>query len=488
MKHTTNSTHPLPCAVQLGFAGSRQLFVEAEMDDKSRAQLDAKVVLYLSGCLGRLRQQLRLETNHFLVGMSQMACGADMLFARACLQSTPQPIPQRIVLPQHRAAYLSAIGSNGSPDFTPEQRADAEALLNEKHIIEERVVSHSADRRTQFVDTNTEILRVSDVLICLLRQASPALAGGTNELLERAKVRGTPCLEVRVGLVNGEPTFAEVWHHLDENSSFLRPHLPPELNQGSIHLPTEPLPTITEYCELLKKLVSTQAKGHQQLFKFAAVAIIATHTLATVCATLAVAWHSGDSHHEPFSLFSSGPIPILLIIELIFLAVGFAVHRHLHHSQAARLWAVARVVAELARSSRALEGHQLYLQYLFRLPLPHHFRFLLRTLNVLHLRSTWSLRNDAWQPRRDYYIVNRVDDQIRFYEQRLAEDERRLWTCKWAFTICSLLAIGATLLKLLVTIQSHPPETLLTILGSLAIILPVLAVSGLSWAAALVDE
>ena len=220
-------------------------------------------------------------------------------------------------------------------------------------------------------------------------------------------------------------------------------------------------------------MVSSQAKWHQQLFKFAAATIIATHILATICATLALSLHEHGSEHGP------GPISLLLVIELLLLCAGFGIHRHLHHSHAARVWAVARVVAELARSLRAIGPHHIYLEYLFRLPLPHRFRFLLRTLSVLHLRSTWQNRLAAWEPCREAYVKDRVNAQIDFYEKRLPEDERRLWLCRFAFTACSILAVAATLTKLALMFQTPDviatsKETWLTTLGVLAIVLPVL--------------
>jgi hypothetical protein len=71
----------------------------------------------------------------------------------------------------------------------------------------------------------------------------------------------------------------------------------------------------------------------------------------------------------------------------------------------------------------------------------------------------------------------------------LKEDEFRLSFCQWVFTICSGLAIGVTLVKLALLLhhdwleQWH--EFDLALLGTMAIVLPVLAVGGLSWAAAL---
>jgi hypothetical protein len=497
------STHTLPCVVHLGFAGSRRLFDNASVEPERQVAWQAAVEDHLKQRLAQLPTELRLGSNHFLVGISQVACGADLHFTRVCRDLQ---IPQRIFLPQHLQAYLTAVGSNGTPDFTPGERAEVETLMDSAHIIQERVVSHSADRMEQFAETNVEILRISDVIVCLLGENATEKPGGTQQLLERARSRGIAVLEIQIGVTDNQPTFRETWHHVDDQHPFQPPQLPEEL--ADLPLATAEMPPSRDaFCEPLKRLVSSQAAWHQRLFKFAAVVIIVTHTLATICATLAVAFHGiGEDHRaiatevESAAEGSAGvtePAPwlfaALLAIEVGFLLTGFVVHRHLHHSRAARIWAVSRVVAELARSLQAIGDRHMYLEYLFRLPLPFHFRPLLRTLNVLHLRSTWVRRHESWEPLRKQYLDQRFDHpangQVHFYEQRLEQDERRLGLCQWAFTVCSVLAIIATAIKLGLLLNGEWlgtwNEFVMATLGTFAIVLPILAVGGLSWAAAL---
>lgn len=521
------STHTLPCVVQLGFAGSRSLVEDPTANAQQAAAVQAAVEQYLTELLARLPLDLKLDANHFLVGISQIACGADTAFTRAC---RTQKIPQRIFLPQHRENYLSATGTDGVADFTPDERAEAESLMRAEHIIQERVVSQSRDRSIRFQQTNVEILRVSDVVVCLLRENAASKPGGTNQLLERAKARGTAVLEIRVGLKDGQTVFREQWHNIDADHPFHSPKLPHEL--ARLPLATENMPpSRDEYCQPLKDLASNQADLHQGRFKFAARNIIGTHTLATICATVAVAFHGcGQPHEKPHDEHVqavervkeqaktdraaergktesaeqqekaetkeevSWSFAALLLVEVVLLGIGLKVHRRLHHSRAARVWAVSRVVAELARSMDAIGDRHLYLEYLYRLPLPYHFRQLLRTLNVLHLRSTWQHRNDDWNPIRAKYIYHRFDDpidgQVLFYETRLNHDQRWLNGLQQAFTCCSVLAIVATVTKLSLLFQHtwlHDEwyEIGKGLLGLLAIVLPVVAVGCLSWAAAM---
>lgn len=145
-----------------------------------------------------------MQSHHFLCGISALAIGADSLFTEAC---TRLQIPQRIFLPQPCDVFLEAIGSGG-PDFTAEQKVEAERLLALPHIIQERVVSNASNRTDRFAETNWEINRVSDVVVCMsLLNSTPAAGkpGGTQDLLELARMSGKPALELRLDVSESSP-------------------------------------------------------------------------------------------------------------------------------------------------------------------------------------------------------------------------------------------------------------------------------------------
>ncbi|MCA9200453.1 MAG: SLATT domain-containing protein [Planctomycetales bacterium] len=303
------------------------------------------------------------------------------------------------------------------------------------------------------------------------------------------------------------------------------PEIPRPLDEVQLPAGPDSLPSSEEYCVPLKQLLSDQAKSHQQIFKYLAALIIAAHILATLCATGALALH-GHGNHEASaekiaeeSLDSSSPdehdeheshptpphkkkqtgnhaeplseraIPILLALELVLLLAGVRFHSKLHHANAPRVWANARVVAEISRSIRAIHPRHLYLEHLFRLPLPQRFRPLLRTLSVLHLRSTRTCRSEPWEPKRTAYVENRVNHQSDYYQRELEKDQRRQERFQALFGICSKLAFLATTIKLILLIigmlSARQFGLWPQLFGTLAIVLPVLAVAGLSWLAAL---
>jgi hypothetical protein len=178
----------LPLVLHVGFAGSRFLFGPARGDSVGGAALEAQLQGLLTERLRSLPGELGLSPHHLLCGVSQVAIGADTLFGRAC-----QALgwPQRVLLPQSTEAFLQA-GDPGDPDFTPAERGAALALLGSPHVIEVRVASHADDRNQQFEDCNREIVRESDVVVCMVRAAAAGRAGGTHDLLQRALAAGKP--------------------------------------------------------------------------------------------------------------------------------------------------------------------------------------------------------------------------------------------------------------------------------------------------------
>ena len=66
-------------------------------------------------------------------------------------------------------------------------------------------------REERFEDVNREIVRVSDVLVCILRAGSEGQTGGSEDLVRRAVQRGKPVLVITVGVADGKPALSEQW-------------------------------------------------------------------------------------------------------------------------------------------------------------------------------------------------------------------------------------------------------------------------------------
>jgi hypothetical protein len=460
--------------VQVGFVGSRKLFAPAR-DSQEANNLAQQAQAYLTQRLLKLRTDLGLAAHHFLCGISQVAIGGDALFTRA---GGELKMPQLIFLPEALEGYLDATSSDGTPDFTEHQKRTARQLLASGHIADVRVVTTASERQTRFEDVNLEILRASDLLLCVRRADAKGKPGGSKSLVEIAKARNRPVLEILVTTDGVHALFTECWYNKE---AFLLPQLPAEV--AGARLPRiEPgdLPKLESYGEELRVALSKQAISSRRFFKNAALLIIGAHVLATILAVIALL-----THHPRV-------IPWLLGGELVLLSAGVGMHYRLHLKKVARSWALSRLVSEVVRSIRAASTVRGQLDYLFNLPFPETIQPLLRTLNILHLRSAQNLPEATWKSRREDYALKRFTDeksgQIPYYERQCARARRKLRAAQFGFYTSALLALAATAGKLLVLCGcievSHESEVgAASALGALAIILPVLAVAALSLAA-----
>jgi hypothetical protein len=304
-----SSTPPLPCVVHVGFAGSRALFPSGCGTPEQLAELRKK----LTELVKSLQEEID-DGSRFLCGISQLAAGADFLFAEICQERC---IPHRLFLPQNPTDYLSATVSK-VPDFTDPQRAEAEKLLARDWVIQVRAVSHSPNRDIRFQETNFEIVRLSDIVICLLAQSEAE--GGTVAVLEQAKTRGIPVIEVRVGVKDDKLDRQEIRHNFATGWVDKLPAIPKELADAqlapppSTGLPTgekaavqkelagaqpaappgKALPPGEEYVGALKAFGSSKAWLRKLLFHYAALTIVVTHIAATVCATRVLVGHGTE--------------------------------------------------------------------------------------------------------------------------------------------------------------------------------------------------
>ncbi len=462
--------------VQLAFAGPRKLLAPETHPVVQAQDVEATILDQLTALLHhKLRSDLKLSDYHFVCGHSQLAVGADTIFARA-MQGLGWP--HRIFLPQNREDFLNAVSAKGTPDFNAEERRVAMAILSGSSVIQERVVSDSADRHLRFEDVNRELVRVSDVVVCLVTDTGSGGRGGTNDLIEEARRHERPTLLVHLAVdSSGTPSLRPEWQRLEQ---FKLPEAPPQLARVAT-APGFPA-SMKDYCQSLKSYASQMSKTRQRVFRWAAVAVIAAHLVATGLAVTALLTH--DSTY----------LPALLSGELVFLALGFSIHLYLHRPNATQDWALARLVAEIARSVGALDGTPGYLSHLFVLPLPPSLRPILRTLNVRHLAEVRGVTGQPFESRRNAYIASRLDSpktgQISYYKRASAGAKRLLFFANWGFVLASLAAIAATLSKLtiitryvhLAAAQHAMYEALL---GSIAVILPIVAVGALSLAASL---
>ncbi len=488
-------SNSIPCALQIGFAGPRDLwsgsnYTQPEADRLTR--LIEKLVEVLKETPGRVDA----DTVHLTCGISQVAIGGDFAFTQAC---GTLEIPQRIFLPQPRNEYLSAKGASGKPDFDAAQQQEALRLLNLPHIIQEHVASNNSDRHERFSEVNVEIVRVCDVVIGVLRADQDPKQGGTLELVEMAKRRDRHVVVVNLRCVNGSLEFQVEWHKPVRARK-------PVLLASLKNLPVMPtrisvfdLPSIGEVIKAVKAEASELAKQHRSTFDSSAGTILVTHVTATILATLGVLW-SGGEHGEgsptcgcgmPLCLCGLSGLQLLmlamLIVELVLLIAGIVTHFLLHGRKAAQRWSEARLAAEICRSADATTpACRCDLSHLLNLPLPREFRPFVRTLNILQLIAIRHGKHRPWEDARSTYVKVRCTDgqkgQINYYGGAITKESIQRFVAEGLFRLFTFIAVSAVLLELLYALfhwESLSPYH--GLLGLLAITMPVLAVAMLSW-------
>jgi hypothetical protein len=471
--HSQPVTSGIPLVIQVGFAGSRNFIDNEAFTAAEASQFDLQLTQYLTARLERLNSDLHtVGQPYFFCGISQLAVGADTIFTGACQASR---IPQRILLPEPFEDYLNAVSPTGVADFSQEHRQIARELLKSSHIINHRVVSTAESRSERFEDVNLEIVRISDITVCMVRSGIEHKRGGTQDLIDRARQHGRPVLEISVALDGRRLLLSETWHGL---GNFKLPTLPRALrNLRMASLITHlTVPSPADYLHTLKSFTSAQAKERSRSFFIAALIIIASHVGATVSAVISL------QNREQL-------IVSLLIVELLLLPLGFATHHYMRRSEPSHIWAVSRLVAETTRSVGALSELRAHLAYLFSLPFPSDIWPLLRTLDVLHLASANAAAGRPWQVLRTAYLRDRLtgtNAQLGFYERKCADSIRWLLLARWSFFVFWVGAFVAAFIEFLQACHHLPREAarLDAWCGPLAIVLPVLAVGALSLAAA----
>ncbi|MCA8990970.1 MAG: hypothetical protein KDA69_00385 [Planctomycetaceae bacterium] len=459
----------LPLVVRVGFSGSRNLYPAGTTPDEA-GQFDKQLVEKLVEILESLPKKLNWAPAHFVCGVSSLATGADTLFAQA-LRS--RGMGHRVFLPQHRDEFLNAVGSSG-PDFSAEQQDQALRILESPGTIQECVVSDSPNRHERFAETNLEILRVADLLICLQRQESANKPGGAQSTFETAKNREMPTLELRVRVTGNELQVVETWHFAEK---FEKPYLLEEMVGLPVgaNVACVPLPTTPEYCAVLKNFGSGQAKLLRNMFNVAAFAIILTHVVATLMGTFGFVTHTSETVHNA-----------LLWLEFLLLAAGLGFHEYLHLSHTGKNWALSRIVAEVCRSAIMTQQFPVYLAYLFRLPIPDKLKSVLATINVVHMTNTAKLRTGGksmsnpavFLAARDEYLATRIDRQLQYYTSGAQSADFWRNFARKSFTLFSFLAVTVAVYQLSV---AHGESALL---GAIGFVLPVIAVSAMSLASA----
>lgn len=418
----------LPLFHVVGFTGHRQL---ADPDGVARA-------------IATVLAELKRESPGEWIALSSAAIGADVAFVRAALD-----------LGLGWEALLPLPVVDFERDFTPEEWAEVKALLARAEHLE--VAAEPGSREEAYLTGGFEVVNKCDVLLALWDGLPARGKGGTADVVAYARAMGRPLVIVNPDTkVVRRENFERLRLH-DSNLRFL----------NSVAGPAAPEPaTARDRVAAFLHKVDHAATTSSPHFRRLTALTVGFHVSATALATAALAfgWHWVGLPWGKLVLLL-GAIAVAMVMR----------HRHTQHQ-----WVRCRLAAEITRSALAIWG------------LPRASRLfgdfdwagvepLRRSLDVLHRRASREAPQD-FDTFRQGYLVNRIDDQLRYFARQEARAVPLLGRLRLGFGVCSVGAVVFTLGYAVSGALHLEVEKTLQAFGFyfLPIILPVLAAAFMS--------
>jgi hypothetical protein len=421
----------LPIFRIVGFSGHRQL---ADMVGAARAIMAAVT-------------ELRSEAPGDWIGLSSVAAGSDQLFVQQLLD---QGLSWHAILPLPRAQFQQ--------DFTPFDWSVAEGFLARADHV--RVIGESESREDNYLDCGMETVNDSDVLIALWDGLPARGKGGTAEVVDYATALGKPVLIIDAATFAIRKINWNALNHSEDSLAELN-RLPdiadgspvPEKGQRNIHL-------------FLQKCDAAATRGAPQFRRLIASTVV-LHVVATLLASAVLAYE-----------LQSAALPWIKLLCLTgALAVALELHRRGHSNSS---WVRCRLAAEFCRSAIATWGLPRAAPLFQDLNLPV-VRGLTRSLHILHSRSTVA-HPMAMADFKENYMVQRIDDQIAYYQRQEGRALPQFTRLKAGFWISTWLAITCTFLYAVAQTWGFEPAewVVSSIFHFLPITLPVVAAAFIS--------
>jgi hypothetical protein len=416
----------LPQFHVVGFTGHRKL------GDPVRA--DA----YIGKALSDLQQQAPGEW----IGVSSVAMGSDVLFARRLL-----------ALGIEWQALLPLPPTDFQKDFTAEQWPEVEALLAQAESI--TALGGEAEREEAYLDCGIETINACDVVIALWDGEPARGRGGTADIVTYARELGRPLIVIdpQTGAVRRE-NFLN-FKACDPELAFLNA------------LPEPPLMPLASpgprgIVERLQLKADIAASRGAPKFRMLTVATVMLHLAATIVATagLAFDWHP----------------PLVPWAKLLFLLGALGAAMAIRYLRAQHTWVRCRLAAEIGRAALATWGMPRRTALFGDLELPA-ARQLLRSLHTLHRRGASEQRANL-DTFRQGYRIGRIADQLGYYRHRLEKAAPLLHGLRVGFVVSTLLAILCTLafaLERTLHFGALDPTVEAVAFHFLPIVMPVLA-------------
>lgn len=355
--------------------------------------------------------ELKSATAGEWIGLSSVAAGSDVLFARAVLALR---VPWQVILPLPPAEFRR--------DFDEATWRQVEGLLAQAEQV--RVMTEADVREDAYLDCGMETVNGCDVLLAVWDGEPARGKGGTADVIAYARELGRPIIiiDAATGAMRREqwdafasaPNELDHFNHLDEPGSGVSGAANP------FHAPAS-------IANLQRKSDAAASRGAPQ-FRRLIVLTVMLHVLATLVAAAALAfgWHA----------IVLPWIKLLCLIGALGVALVLRAQGTHHH------WVRCRLAAEFCRSALAAWGLPRAAPLFAELDLPG-LRQLTRSLQVLHHRTVGA-QPVSMVAFKDAYLQHRVDDQLAYYTRKLAQAEPLLVRLRFGFWVTTILAIVCT--------------------------------------------
>ncbi len=405
------------------------------------------------GVAGAIREAitaLRREAPGEWIGLSSAAAGSDALFAREVLA---QGWAWQVVLPLALSEFKQ--------DFDQVEWAEAEALLAQAEQV--RILTEMGAREDAFLDAGMETVHDADILLAVWDGEPARGKGGTADVIAYARDLGRPLviIDAQTLAVRRENWSAFAAH--DHDLEYFNGLPPAPASAGGA---ANPFGAPDEILSFQRKVDHVASRGAPQFRR-----LIASTTLLHVLATLIAA----------AGLAFALEWPVLPWMKLLCLAGALGVALLLRKQGAHHHWVRCRLAAEFCRSALATWGLPRAALLFAELDLPG-LRLLTRALQVLHRRAGGATPVPMEEFKR-LYLLHRVDDQLNYYEHRLAKALPQLVWLRagfWCSTLAAITCTAAYALHRIWDFAGIPPAAEQWLFHFLPISLPVVAAALIS--------
>ena len=424
----------LPQFHVVGFTGHRRLENGADV----------------AAAIGRELAALRQAAPGEWIALSSAAAGSDALFARTAMDLG---FAWQVVLPLAPAEFKR--------DFSDAEWSETEGLLARAEQI--RILDETGAREDAFLDAGMETVHDADIVLAVWDGEPARGKGGTADAVAYARDLGRPLILIDPRTMEVRRENPAVFAAHDHDFAYFHglPAAPASAGGAS-----NPFGAPDEILAFQRKVDHRASRGAPQFRRLIASTTV-LHVLATLIAAagLAFAWHAA----------------VVPWLKLVCLSGALGVALLLRRQGAHHHWVRCRLAAEFCRSALATWGLPKAAPLLADLDLPG-LRGLARSLQVLHRRTTGA-RSVPMEDFKRLYLEHRVDDQLAYYERRLAKALPQLARLRAGFWLATLSAITCTAAYALHRVWNYadfPPAVEEWLFYFLPISLPVVAAAFIS--------